>query len=1184
MADDDIYNALADLPGDTGDEARSQFDSAPLATESQADVSNRQDAAATATRQYGRIKAADLNSRGIANYQDTSGDTKPYTDSTGAALTDSDPKNGVAYDSTGNPVTYSSRNPTHTPVVQDAYANAPTVTDKQGNIYKAPQGLPWVWQGMDPDVQAAAAQKQTDQLNQQASTALAPYEQQAKVAVTQATKAVNQSAKATQQALTQAGATITDSEGQPIDLKDVDGPTLKGAIEDSFNKEYAAPAANDTGWFSGSLSSSAQAIRADIDNRKQQAMTAADAHIDKLTAAQAASDNYDQIQQQRVALQSQKLASVNASRVAAGLAPVSIPGLEDHMPDNSSQAAGPTGNAGASGSGPTTGASGVPGLEQFAQGQPATVPPLAPEDHQKLAAALPAPARQALQPPKIDANGKVQPEGFWATAGRAFGTNIIPAAATALGGLGAGALAIESGPGAIAADIAGGALAGGAAAKAQRAVMGDQWAQQNQAQMAANAQAHPVATQIGTIVPFLISILGGGGAGAIKNAAGEVVGKAITAEGKAAVEDAIATGAQAALPKGERVAQALALGGRAGAAEGTEQPGATVGSVADSAAKGSLMYGATALLPAAKVMLSAAGFGKAAGDAAAMALAGQIYDSAIHGQPFDINKVADQTAGNLPAFVIQHALLAFLTHGMAEKAGTPAPPEPPGEKVVSGRVIPPDEGGGLPALPAPSGEPPSGGAPPEEKKDFDGFTKPIPPKISDIPDFSPESKLNVVNQRQHQLDILKANGVPEAQWTGEAATLAQQKKELVTQINGQDPEKQAAVESAEKAVHEADPQTGHLIVRAMRDYYPDLVDRRQALEERLNQIKKPNETPPSPQPGSAPAEEEAQTAPAGEAHREEAQPEIPGVEPKSFKTSQGSEYAIDANGNTTRLKKSVGRGQGEVHDASPAAYISPEGHEAIMQAGQAGHRVVLANRKADGSFDQLRPESGEDIRSNDDLHVLAINRGSGAIEAAAKASTTPSIGTHPFEISYKGDEKSYHMGNAITEMSHHEGAQPEIPGVASKGEALFPTESLAFRGGDKVSPHEVTRVSKITNDQGKEVYRIHYERNGNKYVGYSDNPAWEAHENFKDPGAPEPSREEPIPKTQVAPSEPRPNSPEAGAKVSAVAPIRQRFRPVRFLLLLKGNPLDQRHLIPRDISNPLLNPALLVQLNPLKLK
>lgn len=59
------------------------------------------------------------------------------------------------------------------------------------------------------------------------------------------------------------------------------------------------------------------------------------------------------------------------------------------------------------------------------------------------------------------------------------------------------------------------------------------------------------------------------------------------------------------------------------------------------------------------------------------------------------------------------------------------------------------------------------------------------------------------------------------------------------------------------------------------------------------------------------------------------------------------------------------------------------------------------------------------------------------------------------------------------------------------GEVLYPTTELNFRGGEGVSPNEVTSVTKTTNEQGKEVFAIRYTKGGESFVGYSDNPAWE---------------------------------------------------------------------------------------------
>lgn len=720
--DTDPVAAVQSLPGDAGDSARADLTATPTAFESPIDTTNRLLSDVSQARQYGRMRAADLTARGIANMTTPEGDTKEITDADGAALTSADPRNRIAYDSSGNPVKYGDHDFSGKPNVQldaggqpilsDPYASAPTQMDKQGNIYSTPSGLPWKQTGVD---QATADKYQADQqakLNQATISAMGVYETQSRGQVAQATKAVNQSAKSTASTFQQLGVPLTDSGGDPINLKDIDGPTLKAHIEDTFNQQFAQPDANERPWFGpGQFSTSAQALRTDIGNRKQKAMDAADAHLATLDQVDAAQGNLQEISSQRQQLQIAHFQTVQQQRLAAGLPPIEIPGMESGSND---QAAGPTGNAGAPAPVATTGASPsvVPGLEPASSVQATPNPGIPPEDHAKLASAMPPAAQQVLQPPKTDAQGNIQPEGFWGTVGRAFGSKIIPAAATAAGGLGAGLLASETGPGAIAADIAGGAASGYAANKAQRAIMGDQWANANDAQMAANAKAHPIANQIGTIVPFLVSILGGGGAG-VKALGLEA--KAITGAGKEAVQQAVADGVQTAVPTVERIAQGAAAGARGGASEGAQDPNATPGSVLNATAKTALEFGAVGIMAPAKVMLSAMGLAKPVVDSLAMPLAGQIYDAAVHGQPMDFKKLSEQTGGNIPAFVLQSAILGFLTHGMEGIGGKRTPgvidmspsgstdPNSPGEKPVAGRVIPPDgeggEGGGTPNTP-----------------------------------------------------------------------------------------------------------------------------------------------------------------------------------------------------------------------------------------------------------------------------------------------------------------------------------------------------------------------------------------------------------------------------------------------------------------------------------------------------
>lgn len=743
MADPDIYSALDAVSGPVGDQARTDFANAPLATETPADTSSRLYQADTQRRQWGRAKASDLANRGIPSFTDTTGDTKPIADPTGAALTSADPRNSIAYDSSGNAVSYAQKDPnTGQPVLGDPYASAPRTTDKEGNIYSAPKGLPWRFEGQDPAVVQANQDAQAEKLNQQANSALGPYEGQAKTQASQADRAAKASAKLTAATLQKTGVPLTDDTGEPLfDLHDqgLDAPSLKAHIDQTFNKEYASDAANERPWFgNGQYSPAAQALRQNIDQRKAQANAAVDAHAATLGNAQSANDQLSQIQQTRQQLEAQKLAAVNARRQQAGMAPVSIPGLEHVAPSNSDQ--GVTGTPNAAGNADTSTQGAIPGIGG-AQDQ---ITPEEAQVHQQVAAALPPSAQHAVNIPPPDDNGNAKPESFWGTAGRAFASKIIPSIATAAGGLTAGAAAIESGPGAIAADIAAGAASGYATNKAQRAVMGDAWANQNDAQMEANAKEHPIAAQIGSTVPFLVSLLGGQGWGALA--------KGITGAGKAAVKEALALGEKATLPWFERSLQYATLGARGGASEGVQQKDATPGSVLDATAKTAITNGALGLFPMAKTLISAAGLGKVVGDAGAMALAGGIYDSAIHGKPFDAEEIAKEAGGNIPAFLIQHALLTFLHGGMAEAGKAKIPGLTPTEGGTS-----PSEG---PSTPSEPGAMPT---PVEMKTAMESRLKQLDSNPNDAPEADvaqAEKEASVIRDELLKQDVFSKGETP----------------------------------------------------------------------------------------------------------------------------------------------------------------------------------------------------------------------------------------------------------------------------------------------------------------------------------------------------------------------------------------------------------------------------------------
>lgn len=688
---DDALDSLDAIPASSSVSA-SDLDPTPGPfenyTQAAQRVSNATGAALSQTRQLGRVKAADFTSRGIPYTTDATGDTSALTDWTGAALTSADPRNKVAYDSTGNPVDYSQRNPqTGKPVVQDAFANTPVTTDqKTGDQYKIHAGLPWQYQGQDPDIAAANTQAQQATINRQTSAALAAPEADAQKVVRNMAGQAKLSAKNTGKTLTGLGVPLTDDTGNALDLSDIDAPTLQQHIESSFNQLYAAPEANATPLFGGGeYSKDAQAIRTDLDNRKQQAMQAAVAHVGVLNQYQQAQDNLDQISSTRQSLAADRLATVNQKRAAAGMAPVTIPGMEEHATASDLNA-------------PAQPAPGIPGLG--ASG-PAAAPPTQPQAGVSTAA----PA--------------AQPEGALQSFLRPLESGVVPALGTAggaaLGALGAGLVTAPSGPGAIAGaiagDVAGGAIGGALAQKAQNAAMGGEWTAENQAKMAENAKNHPIASALGGAVPMLVSMLGGSGiikqAGiGLEKAAQGLLSRTVSAtEGN----PGLLTKAMSYLAeKSGQLPALLTTGARISGAEAAQQDvtqGNNFSDVLPAAIKGAVTFGPTAFVPAATTLMQTAGpavralvsGGKGLSMAAVMEVSNALYDHFVEGKPIDAKEMATRFGSSGPAFAIQEALMGVL-HGVAPASDTaesaPQLTAPPTEKLVKGRVVeptPPDQ-------------------------------------------------------------------------------------------------------------------------------------------------------------------------------------------------------------------------------------------------------------------------------------------------------------------------------------------------------------------------------------------------------------------------------------------------------------------------------------------------------------
>lgn len=91
-------------------------------------------------------------------------------------------------------------------------------------------------------------------------------------------------------------------------------------------------------------------------------------------------------------------------------------------------------------------------------------------------------------------------------------------------------------------------------------------------------------------------------------------------------------------------------------------------------------------------------------------------------------------------------------------------------------------------------------------------------------------------------------------------------------------------------------------------------------------------------------------------------------------------------------------------------------------------------------------------------------------------------------------------GDVVTPVTEPEPpvkVAPETPVQPKQFEdRLSPTDSLAVMTETATPSSAVSRVSKIINDAGKEVYSITYTLDGGTYQGYSDNPIWEGHPGY----------------------------------------------------------------------------------------
>lgn len=273
------------------------------------------------------------------------------------------------------------------------------------------------------------------------------------------------------------------------------------------------------------------------------------------------------------------------------------------------------------------------------------------------------------------------PEGITGTIMRSLATKLPGSlgtwAGTAIGtGLGAAA-GVETGPGLLATGVAGG-IAGGTAIEALRQhALGPNSVKENEAQMVANAKENPLSSQFADMASMLVGFMGGLGKKVVSEG-GQLLGQAATKSGEQVLRDA-ANGIapskmSAAIEKMVHGAAGFAKVEGSDAAQEKYVSGKEDVSVLDRMAKGTIegsaMGGMSGLItkPTAKVLGALGLFDtakkllwestrSAVTDTAAMQLAGDMYDTAVHGKEFSLGETAKRTEGGIPAFLLQNLIL-----------------------------------------------------------------------------------------------------------------------------------------------------------------------------------------------------------------------------------------------------------------------------------------------------------------------------------------------------------------------------------------------------------------------------------------------------------------------------------------------------------------------------------------------
>lgn len=236
-------------------------------------------------KQENRMRAEDLQSRGIPTFTDENGDVSAVHDETGSPLSGLDKATGIAYDSKGQPKKINFTTETGPPELSDPFEGLPTTTDKKtGDQYQVAKGLPWRYVGQDRNIVEQNQRAEQNKAIRQAASDIGGKLTQSQAEFVQLGKQYGQGLKQMRELVP----TLTDPQ-----YEGADPDTIMQAIDSHFDEALKTPEANKkNGWFSSDLSPDAQAERDRIETARQ---TAKQKATELFSTAQRQSVLHDQI-------------------------------------------------------------------------------------------------------------------------------------------------------------------------------------------------------------------------------------------------------------------------------------------------------------------------------------------------------------------------------------------------------------------------------------------------------------------------------------------------------------------------------------------------------------------------------------------------------------------------------------------------------------------------------------------------------------------------------------------------------------------------------------------------------------------------------------------------------------------------------------------------------------------------